>query len=267
MSLHLQHFTLRHCPLSKGAPVSWESDGARELSTRFQWLLRTPGIGLITGEPGVGKTVALSKLCQSLSAHEYQVIYHSETDFGRLDLYRQLALDFGLAGSSRRASIWRAIKAHIREMTQHQRRLPIWIIDEAQNLPEEFFRDFPSFVNFAFDSQSLITVWFVGHSCLLQRIKRQIYNSLHSRIQLFIHFDPINSADEFKQMIGCAFKEAGACATIVSDSGIELIRLASQGKFRQANKIIEASLNIGFEQNHNHLSDDTIKQAIEGLQK
>ncbi|WP_332383994.1 AAA family ATPase [Burkholderia ubonensis] len=41
--------------------------------------------------------------------------------------------------------------------------MPLWIIDEAQNLPPEFFRDFPSFLNFAFDARSLITVWLAGH--------------------------------------------------------------------------------------------------------
>ena len=42
------------------------------------------------------------------------------------------------------------------------------ILDEAQNLPPEFFRDFPAFLNFAFDSRDLITVWFVGHPLLAQ---------------------------------------------------------------------------------------------------
>lgn len=30
---------------------------------------------------------------------------------------------------------------------------PLWIIDEAQNLPAEFFRDFPSFLNFVSPQQ------------------------------------------------------------------------------------------------------------------
>ncbi|HLB58071.1 MAG TPA: ATP-binding protein [Gammaproteobacteria bacterium] len=267
MSAHLQQFNLKHCPLTKGSPASWETSGLEELKSRFRWLLDSPGIGLITGAPGVGKTAALHHLCQSLNTQEYQVIYHSETDFGRLDIYQQLALDFGLATKHRRANIWRAIKAHILEMAQHKHRLPIWIIDEAQNLPDEFFRDFPAFLNFAFDSQPLMTVWFLGHSRLLQKIKQPVHDSLRSRIQIFVHFDPIDDASEFKQMLTAAFKEAGAHSSLVSDSGIELIRFASQGKFRQAGIIIDTALQLGFKQNLNHLPDDTIKQAIKELQK
>lgn len=44
---------------------------------------------------------------------------------------------------------------------------PLWIFDEAQNLPAEFFRDFPSFLNFAFDSRDLMSVrsgrWGIRH--------------------------------------------------------------------------------------------------------
>lgn len=43
---------------------------------------------------------------------------------------------------------------------------PVWIIDEAQNLSADFFRDFPSFMNFAFDSPDLMTVWLAEHRVL-----------------------------------------------------------------------------------------------------
>src|SRR3990167_9961065 len=153
MSTYLQRFNLKHVPLTKGAPLSFESDNVRELQTRFRWSLESPGINLLTGDPGVGKTAALHQLCNSISTHEYQVIYHSETDFGRVDIYRQLAMDFGIVAQFRRALVWRTLKAHIQMLTLTQHRLPVWIIDEAQNLPPEFFRDFPSFLNFSFDSQ------------------------------------------------------------------------------------------------------------------
>jgi MSHA biogenesis protein MshM len=267
MSSYLQQFNLKHCPLSKGAPATWETAGRRELKSHFPWLLEKPGIGLITGVAGVGKTEALRHLCQTLNTQEYQVLYNCETDFGRVDIYQKLAHDFGLITKYRRSHIWRAIKSHIAEMAQHKHRLPIWIIDEAQNLPDNFFRDLPAFLNFAFDSQPLMTVWLLGHPHLLQKLKQPVHDSLRSRIKLFVHFNPIDDAKEFKEMLLVAFKEAGSHASIISDSGTDLIRLASQGKFRQAGNIIETALQLGFRKNLNHLPDDIIKQAIQELQK
>jgi len=132
------------------------------LQEQFQWLLESPGIGLLTGEVSVGKTAALRHITGKLNPHRYQVIYTAETDFGRLDIYRSLALALGLELAYRRASLWRDIKAHIQQMADGQQTLPVWIIDEAQNLPPEFFHDLPAFLNFAFDSKNLMTVWLAG---------------------------------------------------------------------------------------------------------
>jgi len=262
---YLAHFQLKQAPLDKGASLCYETHGLRELRTRFRWLLDSPGIGVVTGEAGVGKTAALHQLCQPLSQQEYHVIYHSDTDFSRVDLYRQLAWDFGLEPVYQRAHLWRLIKTHIHTLTHQQQRLPIWIIDEAHNLPPDFFKDFPAFLNFAFDSQPLITVWLVGHTALRALLRRPIYEPLRSRIQLFVSFNPITQATEFKDMIHSAFKQAGSTAHLISDSGIELIRLASQGKFRHAGQLIKNALHLAFEQNLNHVPDDLIKQAIEEL--
>ncbi len=265
MSNSLLHFGLKSIPLSKSTTQLWSTTALCELKIRFQWLLDSPGIGLITGEAGTGKTVALRELCQPLSTHEYQVIYHCETDFGRVDLYRQLALDLGLEPAYRRACLWRSLKARIQELTQTQHCLPIWVIDEAQNLPAEFFRDFPSFMNFVFDSKALMTVWFVGHPYLDNLLKRAAYTALRSRIQFFLKFEPLDNADDFKAMIIDAFKRAGATTTLLSDSGIDLIRHASKGRFRQAGQIIYLAMQLAVNQGLNNLQDDIIKQAIEEL--
>ena len=56
---------------------------------------------------------------------------------------------------------------------------PLWIIDEAQNLPREFFRDFPAFLNFALRPQrDLITVWLVGHPTLAQLLERAVCGAM-----------------------------------------------------------------------------------------
>ena len=97
--MYLQHFGLRHPPLGKESKELWDDGALAQLSERFNWLLQAPGVGLITGEPGVGKTAALRSLTEALNPHRYQVIYQPETDFGRLDLYRSLAGALGVEPS------------------------------------------------------------------------------------------------------------------------------------------------------------------------
>ena len=261
----LQHFGLKHYPLGKAPAELWDDGTLAHLSERFNWLLESPGVGLLTGEAGVGKTAALRHLTADLNPHRYQVIYLAETDFGRLDLYRSLALALGLEPAYRRAALWRDIKARIQELADGKGVLPLWIIDEAQNLPIEFFRDLPAFLNFAFDSRDLMVVWLLGHPQLQHTLERAPYAALASRIQVRLRLQPITDRERFNQLVTHAFRQAGAQQTLLSDSGLELVRQASQGLPRQAGRILKTSLQLAVPKGLNHLPDDLIQQAIEEL--
>lgn len=263
--MYQQHFGLSHAPLGKNSAELFDDGPITTLQQRFQWLLDNPGVGLLTGEPGVGKTAALRHLTQALNPHRYQLIYTPETDFGRLDLYRNLALALGLEPAFRRAQLWRDIKARITELQQSKNTLPIWIIDEAQNLPNDFFKDFPAFLNFAFDAQSMITVWFVGHPQLNRTLRLAPYEAMASRIHVRVDMQPFQERARFAQLIEHALHQAGCQQTLLSDSGLELLRQTCGGKPRQASQLLITAMKLAVPKGLNHLPDDLIQQAIEEL--
>lgn len=170
--MYHHHFDLTHDPLGKDAPELFDDGQLTPLKERFAWLLESPGIGLLLGEAGVGKTAALRHLTQALNPHRHPVLYSPETDFGRFDRYRNLALALGLEPAFRRAQLWRDIKGRIWDLADTKHLLPVWILDEAQNLPVDFFRDLPPDLNFAFDSRDLMTLWLVGHPHLASTLER-----------------------------------------------------------------------------------------------
>ena len=263
--MYQEHFGLKHAPLGKQTPQLWDDGMLGTLQERFQWLLDSPGVGLLTGEAGVGKTAALRQLTLGLNPHRYQVIYLPETDFGRLDLYRNLALALGVEPAYRRAQLWRDIKARILELVDAKQVLPVWIIDEAQNLPNDFFRDFPAFLNFAFDSRDLMTVWLVGHPSLATTLDRAPHAALASRIQTRIQLEPITERERFKALIDHALQSAGCSQTLLADSGMELLRQASRGLPRHAGRILKTALQLAVPKGLNHLPDELLIQAIEEL--
>ena len=248
--MYLQHFGLRHAPLGKESTEPWDDGALAQLAQRFNWLLQSPGLGLLTGEPGVGKTAALRSLTRALNPHRYLVLYLAETDFGRVDIYRALARALGLEPSYRRAQLWRDIKQRVHELVDTKQLTPVWIVavwivDEAQNLPNEFFRDLPAFLNFAFDSRDLISVWLVGHPALAHTLERTPYAALASRIQVRVHLKPVLERERFVQLILHALKSAGCQHTVLADSGMELLRQASKGLPRQAGRILCTAMLAG----------------------
>lgn len=262
--MYLQHFGLTAAPLAKQttSPL-WDDGLMAQRETRFKWLLESPGIGLFTGEPGVGKTAILRQLTQSLNPHRHQLVYSPETDFSRVDIYRGLALALGIEPAFRRAQVWRDIKRHIGELATVKQQLPVWIIDEAQNLPPDFFKDFPAFLNYEFDARNFMTVWFVGTPALIQTLRKGPLTSLYSRVQVKLSVQGVNDPVKFKALIDHAFKAVGAQGTLLSDTGYELLRHASQGNPRSTGILLNTALRLACEQGVTHLPDTIIEQAVE----
>jgi MSHA biogenesis protein MshM len=244
--MYRQHFGLTAQPLGKDTQELWDDGPIASLKERFNWLLENPGVALLTGDAGVGKTSALRLIADGLNPHRYQVIYMAETDFGRMDIYRQLAVALGLDPAFRRAQLWRDIKARITELADGKHILPIWIIDEAQNLP-------------------LMTVWFVGHPALAQIFSRTPFAALASRVHLRMNFAPIMERERFAGLIRHGLKTAGCTQTILSDSGLELLLQGSQGTPRKAGLILRTAMRLAVPRGLNHLPDDLIKDAMEEL--
>ena len=261
--MYRHHFGLVAQPLGKDIPELWDDGPVTALKERFHWLLENPGIALLTGDAGVGKTAALRLITRSLNPHRYLVIYMAETDFGRLDIYRQLAVALGVDPSFRRSQLWRDIKARVTDLADAKHLLPVWIIDEAQNLPPEFFRDFPAFLNFAFDSRDLMTVWFVGHPSLAQLVNRAPFAALASRVHLRMQFAPVMERDRFASLIRHGLKTAGCTQTILSDSGMEILLQGSQGTPRKAGLILRNAMRLAASKGLDHLPDDLVREAME----
>lgn len=262
--MYRQYFGITACPLDKGSKTLFQHEQLDKLAEKFQWLLDAPGIGILTGDAGVGKTAALRQLTQDLNPHRYKVIYSPDTACSPRDFYRNLALSLGIEPAYRRTQLWRDIKDCIFDLVDNKSVLPVWIIDEAQNLPPGFFRDFPAFVNYAFDSRDMMTVWFVGMTTLNTLLGRVIYSALNSRIQVRIHLEAIQQAEAYKAMVISGFESVGCHQTLISDSGFELLRQASQGKPRHTGQLLKTALRLAADKGFNHLPDELLYQAVEG---
>lgn len=261
--MYRQHFGLKHAPFGKDCIELWHTKPHEDLERQFKWLLKSPGLGLLTADPGLGKTAALRRLTNQLNPHQYLVKYIADTSFGRLDFYRQLAFILNIQASYNRSQLWRDLKEHITNLAINKNILLVLIIDEAQNLPTEFLRDFPSFLNFVFDSKDYMTVWLAGHTELARIIDRSTNIALASRIHARCRLQPIIDRENFKEFLAYGLTQAGVSSTLLSDSSIEILRMASKGNPRMLHQLMVAALQLATDKKMNHLSDDIVKEAVE----
>lgn len=263
-----RRFGLAHDPLPRDASgKTFYADGEdfARLSRSFGYLAAEPGLGLLTGEAGSGKTAALRHLCEALPEPEYRIVYICDTAVTPAAVYRNLAVALGLAPARRRDALWRQLKATIEQLVEVESVIPILVIDEAQHLPDSFFIDLAGFLNTAFDRRDLLTVWLLGLPSLAVRLNMRHHAALASRIIAPNVITP-RSRHDFMNMVDHGLVTAGAKTKLLSDQALELLWRASHGLPRQASRLLRASLMLAHQREQGFVDDQIMLGACDTMQ-
>lgn len=266
--MYRKRFGLHGHPMPKdacGKTFYTGGDGFARLRRVFGWLADEPGLATLTGEAGVGKTAALRHLCSELPRPEHKVIYVCDTNVTATALYRNLAAELGLAPAHRRDTLWRDLKRTMLHLVDDQNVIPLLVIDEAQHLPDDFFLDLAGFLNYAFDSRDLLTVWLVGLPSLDRRLNLRHHSALQTRVISSNRLSPRTERDDFLAMIDHALRTAGAKTRLFSDAALELLWRASRGVPRIASKLLRAALIVAHDRDQSFVDDEVMTAAIDDL--
>src|SRR3954462_3683682 len=258
-------FDLTAYPLPKNAQGKTFFDkgpGYVRIKRAFRQLVDDPGLGVLTAEAGVGKTAAFRNLCAELPRPDHLVLYLCDTSVSPLDLYRTLAVELGVRPSHRRGQLWADIKKALIHMVDERATIPLVILDEAQHLSDAFLLDLGGFLNFAFDSRDLLTLWLVGLPPLARRLHMHQHAALATRIAAEIRLEPLDR-DTFVAAVDHAFKAAGATQKLLSDPALEMLFRGCRGVLRDASKILRAALRIAHARGQGFLDEPAIQAAID----
>jgi MSHA biogenesis protein MshM len=239
-------------------------DGYARLQRVFHWLAAEPGLGMLTGEAGVGKTAALRNLCSELSIPEHRVIYICDTAVTAAAVYRNLAAELGEAPKVRRDALWRQLKVTITKMVDVESIVPILVIDEAQHLEDAFFDDLAGFLNYAFDTRDLLTVWLVGLPSLASRMSMRRHAALATRIVSPNVLEP-RGREEFTAMIEHGLTIAGATSRLLAEPALEVLWRVTHGVPRVAANILRTALMLAHERDQNFVDERIMLDACDSL--
>jgi MSHA biogenesis protein MshM len=262
--MYRQRFAFTGHPLPKAAQGKTffdQSLGYQKLARAFRQLADDPGLGVLTADAGVGKTAAIRNLCAQLPRPDYLVLYLCDTAVAPLDLYRTLAAELGVRPSHRRAQLWTDLKKALVHLVDERGTTPILVVDEAQHLSDPFLIDLSGFLNFAFDSRDLLTLWLVGLPPLARHLRMQQHAPLALRVVHQIHLEPFDR-DLFRALLDHGFKAVGATQSVLADPARELLFRASRGVPRVASTLLRRALLEAHERNQTFIDDHTMEAAI-----
>ena len=235
----LNFFGFSRLPFSKSLSAKdlFPSAAYGEACARLEYGIGSEDFLLLTGPIGVGKSVVLAALIQSLDPNTYTPIYIRGNNLGEGELYRAIltALDRQPPRYTQPA------RAMFFSLVPELSRKPIVLIDDAQEVKDATLLSLKSLANFASDSQLKISFILSGQPELRARLKLAQYLPLKQRIRLFYHMKPM-SLEETCRYVDHHTRIAGNPTPLFSDAAKAEIHRHADGIPRLINTICYRSI-------------------------
>ena len=228
-----------HSPLA--ADNLFRPPGLEELHSRLRYLVDSRAIGLLTGEPGSGKTTALRRLRDDLHPDQVRALYLHDTLVNPADFCRQLALALGLQPEWSRAMTLRLVQQEIQRLVKDRHLTVLLIVDEAHNLRPDVLALFPLLANFEWDGAGRLAILFAGQSGLRQILRLSHLEALAQRITIRFTLRGLDR-DTTRCYLEHRLKIAGLDRPLFTAPAHEALFEASQGIMRRIDVLAHHAL-------------------------
>ena len=236
----------------------------QEIHARLDHLSKSGGIGLITAEPGVGKTFALRAWCNKLNKNTSKYVYICLSTVTNREFFKELSLGLGVEPKYHKYCLFEDIQNCIKVYADERKMKVILIIDEAQYLPSSVLKDLQIITNFDMDSRDLLSIVLVGHTVLSQILTRQPYESLRQRLKVNYRMSGI-SEDEVKNYVQTQLAKVNADNQIFDNAALSNLYSLSGGSIRKLNSIITNALTIGAQEEKRSIDIEIVQAAANEL--
>jgi type II secretory pathway predicted ATPase ExeA len=235
--------------------------GHSEAVARISWCVDEAAIGVITGEVGAGKTVAVRAALGELDNSRHTVIYLGNPAVGARGLYAAIINRLGgVPRFYKAALIPQAADALAAEVAERGRRV-VLVVDEAHLLAADQLEELRLLTNADMDSTSPFALVLVGQPTLRQRLRLGAFAALDQRVALRYAIPPMTQADT-GDYIAHHLKLAGRADTLFSDDAIARIHKASRGLPRAVNNLAVQALIAAYANNSAIVDDKAARAAV-----
>jgi type II secretory pathway predicted ATPase ExeA len=232
-----------------------------EATARIGWCITERRIGVITGEVGAGKTVAIRAALSTLDASRYSIIYLPNPTIGVRGIHHQIVLALGGQPLVHHATLVPQAADALATEHAERGRTPVLIIDEAHLLDHPQLESIRMLTNHDMDSTSPFACLLVGQPTLRRRMKLGVLAALDQRIGLRYAMPPM-TADETGSYLRHHLTLAGRSDTLFSDDATALIHQTSRGYPRAINNIGLQALIAALVDNKALVDESSVRAAI-----
>ncbi len=235
--------------------------GHNEAVARIRWCISETALGVITGEVGAGKTVALRAALAELDASRHTVIYLPNPAVGARGLYAALVSGLGGVPRFHTASLIAQTMDHLAAEKHERGRVVIVALDEAHLLSADQLEELRLLTNSEMDSVAPFAGLLLGQPTLRRRIKLGSFAALDQRIMLRYAL-PGMTEPETRDYLTHHLKLVGRSDQLFSDDAATLIHQTSRGLPRAVNNIALQALVATFAANKTIVDESAARAAV-----
>lgn len=257
------HWGFTRTPFGRDlAPGMLHRHGAHgEAAARISWTISEHALGVITGEVGVGKTVAARAALASLDPSRHIVIYLGNPAVGARGIHHAIVTALGGTPRFHHATLVPQAADALAVEHAERGRTPVLVIDEAHLLDHAQLEGIRMLTNHDMDSRSPFATVLIGQPTLRRKIKLGVLAALDQRIAVRYHMTGM-TAEETAGYLRHHLALAGRSDTLFSDDAITLIHTTSRGYPRAVNNLAIAALLAAFATNKAIVDESSARTAV-----
>lgn len=257
-----QFFNLKSNPFTKeiNSRDLFLSSDTKEAESRLNYLKNNKGIGLLTGEPGIGKSTVLRKFAEGLNPSLYKPCYFALSTVTVMDFYVGLAQMLGEEPACRKVRLFTQIQNAILEMSSGHNITPVIILDEIHMASSSLLDELRIIFNFKMDSNNPYILILSGQPAIKSKLSYNFSAPLRQRICIKYLMQGF-TRDEIKPYISSRMELAGGNPDLFTEDAYEPIFSISSGCARVINNLATHALMHAFSIKRNVVDSEIIYQA------
>lgn len=222
-------------------------------------------IAVIVGDVGLGKTLSLRIIIDSLEQEKYKIALITNPDMSFIELLREIIgqLTGKQCDERRKIHLLEIFNKLLFETIDEGKKVLIFV-DEANAMSPANLESLRLLTNMQDDQKNLFTIVLAGQLELARRLEHPKRANLLQRIGTFSRIDKIESEDLVKSFVETRLSLAGAKNKIFTDDAYGFLwEYSEHGVPRLINKICKLSLKAGETNQFTQITGDVIHQIGE----
>ena len=228
---------------------------------------RGQGIGILTGDPGLGKTLLCQCLIRKLTGRFLPVFLSNSNIANCRSLLQTILCELGEDFSGKDEHELRlSLRQRIQRLPSNQQAL-VLIVDEAHHFATEVLEEIRLLADIADAGQSLVRVVLSGQMSLEERLTDRAFDALNQRVSAHVTLLPM-TLSESRDYVEFRIEWAGGkTESLMSYLAVQLIARASAGVPRCLNQLADHCLLLAVASNKRPVEPETVRMALAELKQ